>query len=95
MSTIDNICFKESISESKHHIDNALSFNREVHQYKEKAKENLLNGMDFSNISRLEKGIDKINTDLSNDLEKVQRVLENILNNEFEINSGSVNKMLK
>lgn len=94
MSTMDKSYLTQFISEGKDEIANALNFSKEVDRYKEKAIGELLNGMYFSNINGLKEGINKINTSSSDDLDKIQKVLEGILNNELEINSGIINKVL-
>ncbi|CDM68301.1 Hypothetical protein CM240_1137 [Clostridium bornimense] len=93
MSVIDKSYFTQSINEGKAEIVNALNFSREVERHKEKAVKDLLNGMYFSNINSLEEGINKININLSDDLDKIQKSLESILNNELEMNSGIINKV--
>ena len=94
MSTMDKSYFTQVISEVKEEIANALNFSREVDRYKEKAAGDLLEGMYFSNIYSLKEGINKVNRNSSDDLDKMQKVLESILNNELEMNSGNINKVL-
>lgn len=91
---MDKSYHTQFINEAKNEIINALNFSKEVDRYRTNAVGNLSNGMYFSNIDSLQEGLNKINKNLSNELDKIQTVLENILNNQLKINSGNINKVL-